>query len=218
MTLMRLARYPASASTHSRRGDTIKRTTLLLLMLVALFVAACTNDQGASPSASASASEEPLDESPQAIPSLDMNGDAELASRFPETVGGEPLLVQSMRGETILSVGESPELENLLETLDARPEDLSLAVGVTAARDVQVTAFRIVGTSQGSLETQFLQSIEALGDTTGFDRVSVGGKDVWKAQQEAATAGDLFVYVKDDTVYSVLGSEEDAAEVFGALP
>ena len=79
----------------------MKRITILLAMLL-LVAAGCASETGSSAEASdaaeteeatpdPTATEEPSDEAEEtvgAIPSFDLNGDPELASRFPTTVGG----------------------------------------------------------------------------------------------------------------------------------
>ena len=42
---------------------------------------------------------------------------------------------------------------------------------------------------------------------------------MWTAQNPTdEAAGTAFIYVKDDTVYFLTGTEEQATEIFSALP
>src|SRR5690606_38053589 len=90
----------------------LKRTSILLALLLALVVTACASEESSTPSPATpeptpvptpAATPEPTDDgttgSPGAIPSFDLDGDPELAGRFPETVGGQPLEMDSLDSE-----------------------------------------------------------------------------------------------------------------------
>ena len=145
----------------------MKRISILLVAVLALVVAACTSEQAApseeesQPAATQSATPEPSSEAPEpsedgagesevAIPSFDLNGDPELAARFPDTVGGEPLEVQSFRGDTFAQIGGAdPAFEAFLESVDAELSDVSVAFGGAASAEsetfLSVGAFRVLG-------------------------------------------------------------------------
>ena len=218
----------------------MKRISFLLVASLALVVAACSSDQ-TSPSASASQpaasqqttpapseSEEPS-EAPEpsesagaAIPSFDMNADPELAARFPDSVGGEPLQVLSFRGETMMaSGGVDPAFQEFLDATGADLADVSVAFGGSASGEgaLSVAAFRVSGVPEDQLEEEFLSSSEASGELSGLDEQSIGGKDVWTAENPTdEAAGRAFIYVQDDTVYFLTGTEEQADEILSALP
>jgi hypothetical protein len=221
----------------------LKRISILLIALLALVVAACSSGE-ASQSASATpppATAEPTasetaepsetsepSEAPEAsgsaaaVPSLDTNGDPDLAGRFPDTVGGEPLQVLSFRGDDPMmadSVDES--FQEFLDATDADIEDVSVAFGGSATGEeaFSVAAFRVLGVEEDTLEDEFLAASEDAGDVAGLEESSVGGKDVWTAADPSGgTTGSAFIYVKDDTVYFLTGTEEQAAEILAALP
>lgn len=208
----------------------MKRITILLALLV-LVAAGCASQSGSSeePAATQTASptpeptptEEESEGSEAAIPSFDINGDPELAGRFPDTVGGEPLTVQSFRGDVFMTGSTDPSFDAFLDSVGADLEDVSVAFGGLMSGDslLSVGAFRVVGADEDELETQFLAATEAEGDISGTERTSVGGKDVWTATDPTGEApGSMFIYVKDDTVYFLTGSEEQAAEILAALP
>jgi hypothetical protein len=208
----------------------LKRITILLALLV-LVAAGCASQSGSSeePAATQTASptpeptptEEESEGSEAAIPSFDINGDPELAGRFPDTVGGEPLTVQSFRGDVFMTGSTDPSFDAFLDSVGADLEDVSVAFGGLMSGDslLSVGAFRVVGADEDELETQFLAATEAEGDISGTERTSVGGKDVWTATDPTGEApGSMFIYVKDDTVYFLTGSEEQAAEILAALP
>jgi hypothetical protein len=212
----------------------LKRSTILLALLL-LVAAGCSSQTGSSPAeseapATQEATPEPTDEpteeaegSEAAIPSFDLNGDPELAGRFPDTVGGEPLQVQSFRGDTFMAGGGTdPSFEAFLDAVGADLEDVSVAFGgvVSGESFLSVGAFRVLGADEGQLESEFLDASEAEGDIAGLTETSIGGKDVWTATDptgETASAS-IFIYVKDDTVYYLTGTEEQAAEILAALP
>lgn len=216
----------------------MKRTTILLVALLALVVSACASEQS-TPSAEASEAPatveptpEPSSEAPEpsvdpdasigALPSFDLNGDPELAARFPDTVGGQPLQVQSMRGDTFMSMGGSdPAFEEFLDSVDAEMSDVSVAFGGATSGEsfLSVGAFRILGASEDDLEREFIAASEDAGDITGMEQASVGGKDVWVATDPSDTTGaSAYLYTKDDTLYFLTGSEAEVAEILEALP
>ena len=212
------------------------RISILLIALLALVASACSSGEQSSsvaPSEStavvestepteAESSEPEESGSAVAIPSFDMNGDPELAGRFPDTVGGQALQVQSFRGDVFMAGGGSdPSFQAFLDSVDAELEDVSVAFGgsMTGETALSVGAFRVVGVAEDRLEEEFLNASEEAGDVSGITEQSVGGKDVWTASDPSGEApGSMFIYVKDDTVYFLTGTEEQAAEILAALP
>jgi hypothetical protein len=213
----------------------LKRITLLLALLL-LVAAGCASETGTSAEPSETAAEEATpeptpteepseeaEESSVALPSFDLNGDPELASRFPDTVGGQALQVQSFRGDTFMAGGGTdPSFNAFLDSVGAELEDVSVAFGGAMSGEsvLSVGAFRILGANEDQLETEFLAASQAEGDIEGLAETSVGGKDVWTASDATGefSGGSMFIYVKDDTVYFLTGTEEQAAEILAALP
>ncbi|HJP71168.1 MAG TPA: hypothetical protein VJ975_05565 [Candidatus Limnocylindria bacterium] len=215
----------------------MKRITILLVALLALVVSACASEQATpsvqpTPAVTEEPTPEPSSEAPEpsesadasigAFPSFDLNGDPELAARFPDTVGGQPLQVQSMRGDTFMSIGGSdPAFEEFLDSVDAELSDVSVAFGGAASGDsfLSVGAFRILGASEDDLEREFIAASEDAGDITGMEQANVGGKDVWTAVDPSGeTDASVYLYTKDDTLYFLTGSEAEVAEILEALP
>ncbi len=211
----------------------MNRITILLALLL-LVLAGCASETGSSADASESAAgestqeptptEEPSEDAEEtvgAIPSFDLKGDPELASRVPDTVGGQPMQVQSFRGDTFMAGGGTdPSFTAFLDSVGAELEDVSVAFGGVMSGEsvLSVGAFRVLGADEGQLETEFLSASQAEGDIEGLEETSVGGKDVWTAGDPATPGSSMFIYVKDDTVYFLTGSEEQAAEILAALP
>lgn len=219
----------------------MKRISILLIALLSLVVAACSSgatSPSASPSqaaetqeATAEASESasaPPSEAPEAsgsaaaIPSFDLNGDPELAGRFPDTVGGEPLQVQSFRGDTFMAGGGSdPSFEAFLDAVGAELEDVSVAFGGVASGEsiLSVGAFRILGASEDDLEREFIAASEEAGDVSDLTQANIAGKDVWTASDPSGETGaSVFLYTKDDTVYFLTGTDDQVGEILAALP
>jgi hypothetical protein len=215
----------------------VKRISILLVAVLALGVSACASEQASpsvqpTPAVTEEPTPEPSSEAPEAsastdasigaFPSFDLNGDPELAARFPDTVGGQPLQVQSMRGDTFMSVGGSdPAFEEFLDSVDADLSDVSVAFGGAASGDsfLSVGAFRILGASEDDLEREFIAASEDAGDITGLEQANIGGKDVWTAVDPSGETGaSVYLYTKDDTLYFLTGSEAEVAEILEALP
>jgi len=216
----------------------LKRISILLIALLSLAVAACSSNQ-ASSTASPSATPEPTAEATEsatpsqddepvasgsavAIPSFDLNGDPELASRFPDTVGGQPLQMQSFRGDAFMAGTTDPSFEQFLESVSADPQDVSVAFGgsVTGETVLSVGAFRVSGVPEDRLEEEFLASSEEAGDVSDLEQASISGKDVYTATTPDTSGSDMsvIIYTKDDTVYFLTGTEEQVAEILAALP
>lgn len=210
----------------------MKRISILLVVLLALVVSACASDQASPTPAEPTPTQEPTPEptpaepeetepdgSPGAMPSFDLDGDPELAGRFPDTVGGQPLMVQSFRGDAFLSMGVDESFQEFLDSTGADAEDVSVAFGGIASEDsfLSVAAFRVIGVPQDRLEEEFLGAT-AEEELSGLHQMSIGGKQVWTATDPTGQGGSVFVYTKDDTVYWLTGSNEQAAEILEALP
>ena len=219
----------------------MKRISILLVMLMALAVTACAGEEAASASPSeAPATVQPTPEPEEseeatasepaasgfALPSFDLNGDPELADRFPDTVGGQPLQVTSMRGDQMGALGGTdPTFEEFLTSIDAELSDVSFAFGgVTGdpsdpASVFSVGAFRVLGASQEDLQREFIAASDDTGEFSGLEESSVGGKDVLSGVDPSGeTELRFYLYTKDDTLYFLTGSEEQATEVLEALP
>ncbi len=218
----------------------MNRISILLVMLLALIVAACSSEGGASTAASPSgpASTPTVEPTPEdtpeaseaampggsgmAIPSFNLDGDPELAGRFPDTVGGQPLTVQSFDGQTFAQVGgDDPTFDAFLDSVGAELSDVSVAFGgvMSGESPLTVGAFRVQGANEDDLEREFINASEEAGDVTGLEETSIGGKDVWTAVDPSGeTDTRAFIYTKDDTLYFFTGSEAEVAEILENLP
>jgi hypothetical protein len=218
----------------------LKRISILLIALLALVVAACSSGESspsasasepaatteASPSASEAESESPeASGSAAAIPSFDLNGDPELAGRFPDTVGGQPLIVQSFRADQFPMGEQDPSFQTFLDSIGAELEDVTVAFGGVTPTEADPTsllsvgAFRVLGASEDDLEREFISASEEAGDVSGLTAATIAGKDVFTATDPSGeTDLSVFIYTKDDTLYFLTGSEDQVSEILAALP
>lgn len=214
----------------------MKRTTLVLLTLLALFVAACTSDQAgssASQSAAAQESEEAAaesdagSESAVAFPSIDLPGSApELEAILPDEIGGAEVVKFSMGGTELLAdvegSGVDPEFIAFLERLDAQPEDISMAFAFSVSPtgdSAVIGAFRVAGASTDDLEREFLATMQSEAGAVAWESASVGGKDVQTSADPDTEGNSLYVYTAGDIVFFVTTADEaTAAELLGPLP
>lgn len=208
----------------------MKRISTLLALLLALVVTACSSEEPSTPSPATPeptpvATPEPTDDgtsgSPGAFPSFELDGDPELASRFPTTVAGEPLLLQSLGGDAFAAAGPDPVFDDFLSAIGAEATDVSVAFGGAQIGEETLTAgaFRVRGASEDDLEREFIAASEEAGEVPELAEETVGGKDVWTAIEESGeTDVQVFVYTSGDTLYFLTGSVEHAAEILEALP
>ena len=208
----------------------MKRIPILLALLLALVVAACSSEEATTPSPATpeptpAATPEPTEEgpaaSPGAFPSFDLDGDPELAGRFPDTVGGAPLQLQSLAGDAFAAAGPDPVFDDFLEAIGAEASDVSVAFGGALIGEETLTAgaFRVRGASEDELEREFIAASEEAGEVPDLSQETIGGKDVWTATDETdGVSVQVFVYTSGDTLYFLTGSLEHATELLEALP
>lgn len=208
----------------------MKRIPILLILLLALAVTACASDEATTPSPAtpeptAMATPEPSDDgttgSAGAFPSFDLDGDPELAGRFPATVGGEPLQLQSLGGDAFAAAGPDPVFDDFLDAIGAEATDVSVAFGGALIGEETLTAgaFRVRGASEDELEREFIAASEEAGEVPELTEATIGGKDVWTAVDDSGeTDAQVFVYTSGDTLYFLTGSIEHVTEILEALP
>ncbi len=206
----------------------MKHTSILLALLLALVVAACSNEDAtpspATPEPTAAATPDPTDGatgSAGAFPSFDLDGDPELAGRFPDTVAGEPLQLQSLGGDAFADAGPDPVFDDFLTAIGADATDVSVAFGGAQIGEETLTAgaFRVRGASEDELEREFIAASEDAGEVPELSEQTIGGKDVWTSIDESGeTDAQVFVYTSDDTLYFITGALEYATEILEALP
>jgi hypothetical protein len=213
----------------------LKRISIPLALLLTL-VAACSSEEG-SPSASASAPPPTAEPTPEptpeasdggdplgslgAIPSFDLDGDPELAGRFPDTVDGQPLQIQSLSAEAFAAMPSDPTFDDFLDRIGAQATDVSIAFGRAEFGDsiLSVGAFRVRGASEDELQREFIAASQESGEAGELSEETVGGKDVVTAADPTGESDvRVFIYTRDDTLYFLTGSEAHAAEILEVLP
>lgn len=220
----------------------MKRTTLMLLTLVALFVAACSSNQAdssASQSAAAPAAQEsdeataaPAESegesgSEAALPSFGLPDSApELAALLPDEIAGQEALKLSMSGAELMS-GEGgatvdPEFISFLERLGAQPDDISFAfsfVTLPEGDSAGIIAFRVAGASSDQLETEMRATMDSEGNELDWQPASVGGKDVISSEDPDNEGNTRYLYAVGDIVFIVTSPDEaTAADLLEPLP
>jgi hypothetical protein len=215
----------------------LKRTTFVLLMLVALFVAACASDQPGSSEAAAAQSDEATEtpeadaddgaESAVALPSFDLPGSApELEALLPDEIGGTETVKFSMGGPELMEdqegSGVDPEFIAFLERLGAQPEDISIAFAFSfseAGDSAGIGAFRVEGANSDDLEREFMATMESEGNVVDWQSANVGGKDVQSAADPDTDGNTMYIYTTGDIVFFVTTPDEAAAaELLEPLP
>jgi hypothetical protein len=200
----------------------VKRFSLLVTVLLALLVAACSSGTSASGDESqAVATPEPTPiptpseaaATQGSAPSL-QPGAGDLTGVLPTEIGGLTITYQSTSGEEVIgSEGITPEAQAFFDRIGASPSDLSSAFGngfdMEAGKFITILAFRVAGADEGMLRDEFISTMEAEGDIVGED-ATVGGKEVRTFGSAGEQSG--YLYVNDDVVYIVGGEPISLAE------
>lgn len=193
----------------------MKRTTLMLLTLVALFVAACSSDQASSSSSQSASATTAATDAPdsEATPEPDSEatltpGAGDLAGLLPTEVGGITIQYESSSGDAVMgSEGMTPEAQEFFERVGADASDLSSAFGFGVDADsgsgISIIAFRVAGADEGRLRDEFRATMED--DDQTLTDAEVAGKSVLAIGAEGTDATG-YVYVKGDIVFIVGGS------------
>lgn len=192
----------------------MKRISILIVALLALVVAACSSQQGASPTATepeavatAEPTPEPASESPD--PTDDANGSTDdgtaLADLFPDELNGAPRNdipgMDAMIASALAAQG-----------MDASGAEFVLATYGEGADAITVNAFRIPEVDQTSLEMLARAMSGVQGDgTAAAETVTIGGKTVLRMTGTGAD-GAAYLYFTNDAVFTVVGPSEDLAE------
>ena len=181
----------------------VRRSLLIALVVLA---SACGAPEGeAGPDCPATA--------PSPLPTPPWNQDPELADRIPDEVGGSTIEVQTACA-TVVDPGGLTTSPEFLESVGVALQDVTVAISPGPAIGetddyVAVTAWRYAGASEDDVRSTFLSLLEEA--EIAVEDETIGGKQVHRALLHA-------YYVQDDTLYAVLGEEEDLEAVIEALP
>lgn len=170
---------------------------------LAIILAACGGD--------ASAPDCPA-EAPSPLPAQPYAQDPELADRIPDEVAGQQIQVQTVCA-TVLDVGGLTTSDEMLERVGVEKQDVTIAIGPSpqggADSVVGVTAWRYAGADEETIRSAFLGLLEEA--EIPVEASTIAGKEVH-------TAVFHVYHVADDTLYSVLGEDDDVEAVIEALP
>ena len=143
--------------------------------------------------------------------------DPELEDRFPDTVLGEQLEVQSYCANAS-NPGGLNLAPTFLDDLDTGLDDVTYAVtgGPSIADEfsLSVTAFRYHGQGEGELRDATIRAFEDAGESIRTERLD--DKEVLTSDGPLATG--MTLYIGGDTLYFVSGDGPACAEFLAALP
>ena len=141
---------------------------------------------------------------PQPVPSL-IHADADLEALFPDSVGGQPLEVQSMAGVGAFGNSEADLLARIEEMLAAQGKTLDdVSVAFVFGADHAILAFKVAGGDPSAFGNLLLESFGTEVTTTDQEPGQVAGKDV-----TIVTAGGQTSYIySSGEVLWLVGAEE----------
>jgi hypothetical protein len=147
-------------------------------------------------------------------------GDADLVARFPKTIAGAPLTVQSFSGKDLASIGMNDESLSAITTglaaVGKTLDDMSLAFGFTTGGE-GISAIRIKGVDAATIESQLLPLLLSNITNPVQEPASVAGKNVTKVT-DSATYTITYLYTHDDVIWDVQATDPDLTEIFQNLP
>jgi len=199
----------------------LKRFSILIVAVLALVVAGCSDQETASesaaepePVATAAPTPEPASETPE--PTAETGGSTDngtaLADLLPDELNG-------------MSRNDIPGMDAMIgsalagQGLDASGAEFVFATYGDGEDAITVNAFRIPDIDQPSLEmlARAMSGVAADGSVTA-ETVNVGGKEVLR-MSGTGTDGAAYIYFTDDAVFTVVGPSEDlAAALLSELP
>ena len=154
---------------------------------------------------------------PSMAPIPTFESDADLEALFPESIGGEPLTVQTMTGEQMTISGGDPEttreIEELLVANGLAVSDIAVGFGSAPGMTGSITAARFPGADASEFLDVMVRSISAEGERSS---IQVAGKDVIAVTTAQGTT--QYVYPQGDVLWLVTAEEPELTQIFEALP
>ena len=142
------------------------------------------------------------------------HADPDLEALFPQTVGGQPLTIQSQAASETLS-SDSEGAAELLAQLAADGktiDDVFFATGYTADYKSFIYAIRVAGVDAAKYAPLLLASMGAGGQQAPGQ---VAGKDVTVVTTDSSSQ---YFYPRNDVIWVVGAIEPALSEIFAALP
>jgi hypothetical protein len=135
-----------------------------------------------------------------ALPSFDIPsfaGDEELEALLPDTIGGQPVIKQSVTGQAFIDMGMGAAFEDILEDVGASAGDLSVAIG--SAGTLILFAYQVEGQSAEQVFGGLEAALQAGGGGT-VSEINVGGR----ALSQVTTPGETtYIYLSSDVVFVI---------------
>jgi hypothetical protein len=157
-----------------------------------------------------------------ATPRPTIIGDPELASRFPETVAGQPFPVETIRDEQSLRLAGVNE--GFLNAFAADFEDVSVAIGhrpmpTPASLHLSAYAYRVRGATETQLRKYFIPLLTEQSEDIPLVRTTVNERIIWRPRGNPIAVAGNMLYVHGDTAYLLYGnSRKLVAQLLAALP
>jgi hypothetical protein len=210
----------------------IALATLATLAIAATLVLAACGSSGqpasASPSPSPSAAPSPRAPSPSptgtatprssASPAAVPHEDAKLEAVLPDEVDGVKLNKLSVGPNSFTDAG-AQGISEVAKQIGDGSNKFGLAYASDPAGTFNLFALQIAGADPSALATKFAQM--TLTETPGGKAESshLAGRDVVHIIDQLSQIGDVWFYVKGDTLYGVqAGSPGEATTLLGLLP
>jgi hypothetical protein len=208
-----------------RRAAVLPALLLGAAALGAAALAACGGTAGATPTpapASVAQTEPPIGSVPTfalpdfsfALPSFE--ADPELEALFPDAIGGQPVQVSSLTGSSFMSGASGTAFAPVLQALDAKAADLSVAFGGTT--QVTVIAFELRGVPAEQFFAAYTSTAPGAQGASITD-ATFGGKAVKKVVPVGADT--VYLYLHGEVMWTVGGTSATDAlltETFSKLP
>ncbi len=198
--------------------------------ILAILVAACSSNSGASSTPSPTPTPAPTANpgSSEAVssgipfPSIG-NSDTALEALLPDTVGGITLQKYSMKGSEFMGSAQSdPQSEAFLNALGVSPGDISVAFGfgvdIANQSALGVFAFKAPGAGSDRLLSVFKTAASQGDSSYNWQSTTVGGKSVQQSAEPSDPSTQIYLYPTNDVLFLVTGSASAAADALSALP
>jgi hypothetical protein len=130
-----------------------------------------------------------------ALPSFTRN--EELEALLPDTIGGQPVIKQSLSGQAFIDMGMGAAFEDILADVGASAGDLSVAIG--SAGTLIVFAYQVEGASAEQVFGGLEAALQAGGGGT-VSEITVGGRTL---SQVTAPTETTYIYLASDVVFVI---------------
>ena len=138
------------------------------------------------------------------------HADPDLEARFPVTIAGQPIIVQSMPGSQVFSSDSAAAFLAQLAADGKTLDDVSVATSFSPSG--LIYGIRIKGGDATKYAPLLLASLDTSAQQTPG---KVSGKDVTVS---TTPTGTQYFYPRNDVIWVVTAAEPALSEVFAALP